>query len=168
MVHFMYHLDYEVPPNDSSMLFHTRVYQIADKYDVQSLKQLARTKLNTAIVELRGWEEADFPDVINLVWTTTPPHDRGLRDIVSATSFKHLDTLMKQDSFIDELTENGAFGLEIIRIQSKRLNNMEHYSCGKCGYAFHLGNTELVSTDDIMWQFPERPSWCPKCKGRLR
>ena len=142
MVHFMYYLDYDVPSDQSAMSFHARAYQIADKYDVQSLKQLARTKFSTTVVKLEGWDNDEFPTVISLVWSTTLPNDRGLRDVVATASYKNLGALMERQSFIDELTANGPFAVEVIRLQrngssiSRRyhlgFDNTPRYRCDKC------------------------------------
>ncbi|KAJ4137127.1 hypothetical protein NW768_002707 [Fusarium equiseti] len=164
MVHFMYHRGYDVPSEQSAMAFHATVYQIADKYNMQSMKQHARSRFSTVAVELEGWDEVEFPNIISLVWSTTLPNDRGLRDIVSATSVKNLAGLLNKDTFIDELTANGPFAVELIRIQSERLKKIERYHCGKCEYAFDFGGTDIILTDDGMWQIPDRPKWCPKCK----
>ncbi|CAG7561070.1 unnamed protein product [Fusarium equiseti] len=166
MVHFLYHQDYYVPSEQSAMAFHATMYQIADKYDVQSLKQVARAKFSTAVVELEGWDEVEFPSVISLVWSTTLPNDRGLRDVVSATSLKNLAALLEKDSFIEELTVNGLFAVELIRSQKERFGNILRYRCNDCKDAFDFGNKKSLS-DDIDRLFFLEPDYCPVCKGRV-
>ncbi|KAJ4016175.1 hypothetical protein NW766_004365 [Fusarium irregulare] len=173
MVHFMYHLDYDVPSEQSAMSFHATVYQIADKYDVQSLKQLARTKFSTTVMKLEGWDKAEFPSVISLVWRTTLPKDRGLRDIVATASYKNLAALMEKKAFIDELTANGPFAVEVIRLQrngssiSRRyhlgFDNTPRYHCDKCLYSFDFGNKRW-SSEDVSRLSNSGPTYCPMCR----
>ncbi|KAF5552847.1 ARM repeat protein [Fusarium mexicanum] len=49
MIVFFYGFDYESPTDSSAMTFHAKVYQIADKYDIEALKKLAATKYRTSI-----------------------------------------------------------------------------------------------------------------------
>ncbi|KAJ4258059.1 hypothetical protein NW762_008199 [Fusarium torreyae] len=80
MVNFMYSFDYTDAPDSPLMVFNAQVYQIADKYDISALKSHAKSKFGTAINS--GWTTEDFPIAINVAYTTTPPEDRGLRDLI--------------------------------------------------------------------------------------
>ncbi|KAF5615172.1 ARM repeat protein [Fusarium tjaetaba] len=113
MTLFLYCFDYESPADSSAMIFHARVYQIADKYDIEALKRLAATKYRTSIDA--GWEMDSFPCAIELAYTTTPPGDRGLRDIALEIAVKKIGTLMSQDVFCKMLSANADLAGDIIR-----------------------------------------------------
>ncbi|KAF5550413.1 ARM repeat protein [Fusarium napiforme] len=113
MTLFLYCFDYESPADSSAMIFHARVYQIADKYGIEALKRLAATKYRTSIDV--GWEMDSFPCAIELAYTTTPPGDRGLRDIALEIAVKKIGTLTSQDVFCNMLSANADLAVDIIR-----------------------------------------------------
>ncbi|PVH90262.1 hypothetical protein DM02DRAFT_507036, partial [Periconia macrospinosa] len=57
-----------------------QVYATAEKYNIKSLKDLARGKFQTAAYS--DWNSPYFPVTIGFVYRSTPPSDRGLRDMV--------------------------------------------------------------------------------------
>ncbi|CAF3507065.1 unnamed protein product [Fusarium graminearum] len=124
MIYFMYHLNYNIPNSSSAMAFNAKMYQIADKYAMNALKRYAQGEFSISIKEC--WEDVALPDVISLVYTSTPSSDRGLRDTVVGTSLVHLNILMDRDEFRAELASNADFSIDIIRFQSKRswVNNI--------------------------------------------
>lgn len=65
---------------EPELLIHVRVYALAEKYDVASLKQLAKEKFETALA--CSYDFADFAMVVEEVYCTTIDTDRGLRDAV--------------------------------------------------------------------------------------
>lgn len=79
MLHFMYNFDYTNVNGTSSMVFEAQIYQIADKYDIDSLKEHAAKKFGAALDV--GWPMDDFPLAITVAYTTSPLEDRGLRDL---------------------------------------------------------------------------------------
>ncbi|KMU74568.1 hypothetical protein CISG_04275 [Coccidioides immitis RMSCC 3703] len=82
MIHFMYGIDYDSSGSGrgrvSPVFFNTQVYALAEEYEVQKLKQLAKEKFATSVRAC--WDMDDFPPVIVEVYNTTPSADRGLRD----------------------------------------------------------------------------------------
>ncbi|KAG5748411.1 hypothetical protein H9Q69_005210 [Fusarium xylarioides] len=113
MTLFLYCFDYESPADSSAMIFHAKVYQIADKYAIEALKRLSATKYRTSIDA--GWEMDSFPDAMELAYTTTPPGDRTLRKIAVDVAIKRIGTLMSQDAFCKMLSVNPDLAADIIR-----------------------------------------------------
>lgn len=146
-MYFMKHQDYNIPlsHSDFDIPLHATMYQIADKYEVQSLKKVARANFSTTVNEFEGQDKVEFPSVISLLWSTTPPHDRGLRDVVATASLKELDALMEKESFIGELTTNGPLAVGIIHLQKERFGSIRRYRCNKCNCTFDFGNEESLS-----------------------
>ncbi|KAL8749685.1 MAG: hypothetical protein Q9184_006710 [Pyrenodesmia sp. 2 TL-2023] len=64
----------------SAPLKNVLVYALAEKYDLQPLKELARCKFEIRSAE--SWQVNDIVDVLKAVYGTTPSTDRGLRDII--------------------------------------------------------------------------------------
>ncbi|KAG4257576.1 hypothetical protein FPRO03_13838 [Fusarium proliferatum] len=81
------------------MVFDAQMYQIADKYDIPALKAQSKNKFNVAVTT--GWSMDDFPHAITVVYESTPPEDRGLRDLVVQTARKNINKLLGHDGFCE-------------------------------------------------------------------
>ena len=60
---------------------HAKIYTLAEKYGVSSLKQFARERFSeilTTVAPCGNWDQ--FSACAREVYTATPEHDRGLRD----------------------------------------------------------------------------------------
>ncbi|KIL88490.1 hypothetical protein FAVG1_08571 [Fusarium avenaceum] len=112
MLHFMYKFHYTNVSGVSAMVFDAQVYQIADKYGVHALKTYAKDKFGTAIKA--GWSMDDFPVAINVVYTTTPLNDRGLRDLAVEMSHMNLDELTSRDDFCATLRTTPDFAADLV------------------------------------------------------
>ena len=102
-----------LPPlngESSQPLLHAKIYEIAEKYEVKGLKDLAREKFKRSCEQF--WDNDVFAVAAHHVFSTTPDSDKGLRDLVSLTISKHM-CLMDKPEIEALLTEfNGlAFGL---------------------------------------------------------
>jgi hypothetical protein len=102
-----------VPKVESAtqLLIHTKVYELADKYDVAGLKDLVKVKFDRACYQF--WSDPAFAAAAHYAFSTTPEHDKGLRDIVSKTISDHMSDMIVKPEIETLLTEfNGlAYGL---------------------------------------------------------
>jgi hypothetical protein len=155
MTRFMYCFDYESPADPSAMVFHAKVYQIADKYGIEALKRLSATKYRASINA--GWEADCFATAVALAYTTTPPGDRGLRDIAVEVAFNNIGTLMGQDAFCETLSDNADLAANMIRFMHEKLERVQEYKCSDCKRVFLIGFPEF--------QDPARLDYCPVCKS---
>lgn len=87
--------DYET--DDSHLLTHTRVYALAEKYDIPPLKSLAKAKFEMAMACY--YDSPEFADAIEEVYCTTIDSDRGLRDVVLQAFRSHPQLASTQDVF---------------------------------------------------------------------
>lgn len=94
------------------------VYSIADKYEIEDLKALAKVKFET--FAFAAWNCKDFPAIVAQVFDTTPESDLGLRDVVSLICAKHIDEILTSEVWSDLLTDNGAIGLSILKSARQR------------------------------------------------
>ncbi|KAL1966560.1 hypothetical protein VTN77DRAFT_4482 [Rasamsonia byssochlamydoides] len=129
MLHFLYGFEYDHYDNYDSekyagcvsfspMLFHVKVYQVADKYGVAALKRRAREEFAAAVQT--GWETKketeDFAQaIIDAYAVTAANNDRGLRDPIVEVAHKHIDELLKKDGFVHALEEAVGFATDLIR-----------------------------------------------------
>jgi len=125
MLHFMYTFEYDSGGSEiSPMLFHVRVYSIAEKYEVSALKLAAKNKFNEVVTTC--WDMDDFSHVINEIYGSTPPQDRGLRDIVVEVAHAHIVALLKKDDFNNALQETLGFAADLAQLLAK---TMKTYKC---------------------------------------
>jgi hypothetical protein len=86
------------------MLFHLKLYRIAEKYGIPALKTRAKEKFAAAVQKSSSsgcWNEIDqFTQVVVEVYSNTGPDDHDLRDPILAVVGKHLDILLSKEGFI--------------------------------------------------------------------
>ncbi|KAH7205571.1 hypothetical protein BKA60DRAFT_578561 [Fusarium oxysporum] len=157
MTLFLYCFDYESPADSSAMMFHAKVYQIADKYGIEALKRLSGTKFRASIDE--NWKTDDFPVAIAFAYTTTPPEDRGLRDITVQVAFNNIGTLMSRDAFCETLSDNPDLAANIIRFMHGKWEELEEYKCSTCESVFLIGTVTIEIGNSP-------PMYCPRCQAR--
>jgi len=81
------------------------MYAVADFYSVSGLKELANKKFRDTVQE--HWDSNVFIKAVEVVYTTTPPKDRGLRQVVSYVLRNHIELLDKPeiDAIIKEVPD---------------------------------------------------------------
>jgi len=106
----MYTFDYEFEHTDNGngedtakakaqgVLFHANVYALGEKHGANSVKDTALEKFREAVES--QWNETVFPDVVMLVYESTPETDRGLRDLVTKRAADHAKELLKSEDNI--------------------------------------------------------------------
>jgi hypothetical protein len=67
------------------------MYALADFYQVEELKELAKNKFIGA-VEL-GWKSDQLGAALHTIFTTTPSTDRGLRDVAVSILRNHIEVV---------------------------------------------------------------------------
>jgi len=78
-----------------AMLVHTKVFALAVKYQMKSMKQLAAQKFEAAVPG--GWDKPSFIDTIIVVYTSTSETERELCDVVVETLYEHKHVLEKEE-----------------------------------------------------------------------
>ena len=105
---------------DSQRLINnTFVYAIADKYGVAPLKDLAMKKF--CLVSNRVGLPQDFTAIIREIFETTPPHDNGLRDVVTAKCVIYLDSLLQDETFNAFLRTEAQLSSDLVHEQYNQL-----------------------------------------------
>ncbi|CAJ0542831.1 Ff.00g002750.m01.CDS01 [Fusarium sp. VM40] len=150
MLHFIYHFEYTDESKEPAMVFHAKVYQIADKYGIFSLKEHAKQKFSPAVKA--SWSTEDFPITINVVYTTTLSEDRGLRDLVVETSNANLEKLISRDGFCQALRSTTDFAADLVPFTCGKMpGSIHHYRCPFCERDFHLDDPK------------GKTRFCPRC-----
>ena len=135
------------------LVCHVRLYAIADKYDIEDLKSLAKSKFQSSISG--RWPIRYFPALIQGILKSTPPRDWGLREIITPICVEHITELWSERTIISHppdsdsnstgdapngitleqaLNEDGAFAIalfaEVVHSSSARLMDSENAYSG--------------------------------------
>ena len=90
-------------------------------WNVTGLKEKAREKFQN-LTEGR-WPFLDLPALVKAVFSTTPPNDPGLRNIIIDIGTTHYKDLIDDDSFITIMNEYGELSVEMLRCTTKNLED---------------------------------------------
>lgn len=99
---------------ESHLLQHTRVYALAEKYDIPSLKQLAKNKFEMAMA--CWYDSPEFADAIEEVYCSTIDSDRGLRDVVLETFKCHPQLASTQDVY-EVIKDTPTLAMELFKVE---------------------------------------------------
>lgn len=106
--------EYESTEDESHLLLHTRVYALAEKYDVPTLKTLAKRKFEMALACY--YDAPEFVDAVDEVYSSTVDTDRGLRDVVLQAFRSHPALATTQDVFA-LIKDTPSLAFELYKIE---------------------------------------------------
>ncbi|XP_014550697.1 hypothetical protein COCVIDRAFT_20927 [Bipolaris victoriae FI3] len=104
--------------SSSQLLTHSKMYEMADKYEVVGLRKLAEEKFNRVCNHF--WNTPDFHIAASHAFSTTPEDDAGLRDLVSQTIAKHME-LTQAPEIRKLLIQFSGLALGILDAKGKEL-----------------------------------------------
>ncbi|KAI9732190.1 MAG: hypothetical protein M1834_004287 [Cirrosporium novae-zelandiae] len=128
----------------AKLLINAKVYEFAEKYEIPKLKDLSWEKfeLNLAL----GCRSSKFPNIIRTVYYgSSPPSDRGLRDLIMANSNVYMTSPLNRGEFYQLIKEGGDFALDLFHKFIPVAEQVELNTCQTC--------KELKSFDHTC-------SWC--------
>lgn len=106
--------DFEDGPDESHLLLHTRVYALAEKFDIPGLKELARSKFEMAMACF--YDSPQLADAIEEVYFTTIDSDRGLRDVVLQGFRTHPQLATTKDVY-EVIEATPALAFELFKVE---------------------------------------------------
>lgn len=130
MIDFLYRQDYD--DEGSSLETHAHVYAIADKYEILSLKEWAALKSRRALKRTSKDDADRVAAALEVVWTTTPQQDGGLRSFFLLWVGDNLDKVLDSERYVEVVKGHPDLAMGIIRELSRRQNEGESY-CSMCG-----------------------------------
>lgn len=86
------------------LCFHVWIYALADRLLIEGLKVLAGRYFHELLES--SLDSPSFARAVEEVYSSTPPEDRGLRDLVIQVTLKNLSTLRRTGSLSDDLFRN--------------------------------------------------------------
>lgn len=159
---FLYTLDYsdnvspiKLPPGheraieSASLLVNAKVYIVADKYELDTLKKLASDKFNR-FLPCGIWNSSDFTESARLVYENTMETDRMLRDIIVQTASINVKALLDRGEFVELLKDHGDLATEIMgKVVARYDSQIKDLETSKAIYDFggHAGFGKHVSPE---------------------
>ena len=120
MIDYLYRLDYDDQPDSASvkepsgrLVINCLVYAIADKYEIWSLKDVAKQK--TAELVGKEWKDDNFLVALETAWTTTPQSDRGLRDLFIPLLCTNMTELIKKEPYMEALRSITDLAADVVQ-----------------------------------------------------
>ena len=104
---------------DSRMMNNALVYAIAEKYDIPELKELAKRKFQT--LASSKWSHDDFHAVTEVVFSTTPDGDMGLRQVVLDVCEGHFQEILKDRDTRAGFLENKAITAVVLDASVRKI-----------------------------------------------
>ena len=101
-----------IPVKSSALMTNVLVHALADKYDIELLKQLSKTKFE---VRAAGdWAMEEIVAVLAKIYETTPIKDSGLREPVMRVCAKHIDMLILHEGFKNLLQDDAVISFDMM------------------------------------------------------
>ncbi|KAH7091580.1 hypothetical protein FB567DRAFT_436686, partial [Paraphoma chrysanthemicola] len=111
------------PEGDASqLLLHAKMYEIGDKYDISSLKELSRHKF--ALGCRKHWNDELFFAAAQHALATTPESDQGLRRVLQETVAQNPELLEKSST--EALCNSYAsFAYGVLKVQAEQIKRLK-------------------------------------------
>lgn len=108
----------EIELQAEDMVKHAKVYIVAEKFDIQPLKTLARQKYSS--VANNYWNSCCFVQSIELIFDGTPDISEGdsLRKAVLEVASRYMKQLLIREDFAQMCQERGDIGFSILQWSS--------------------------------------------------
>jgi hypothetical protein len=135
---------------DGPLLLNAKLYIMADRYDVQPLKVLAKTKYEQVIGN--GWNHPGFAASLKILYDETLETDRLMKDIAIKTAGQNAKVLVDRGEFANLLKSNGEIAFDILKssmgvsMEDCPWGGVEHaswvsrqgsgYYCSSCGNGY--------------------------------
>lgn len=103
----------EKDPRTARLTVNALVYAMADKYEVENLKESAKAKFQEAASN--DWKSPSFAYAADLVFSTTPSSDQGLRQIVTNTIDRHRE-LVEYAEIRSLLDSNNGMAWALVQV----------------------------------------------------
>jgi hypothetical protein len=104
------------PPVDpQNLVTLAAIYVVAEKYDVQPLKVLAKIKYESILPT--AWNTKHFVESLELIYDGLPEMTEpdSLRDLAIKTAAAHAKELMNREEFMDLCKERGDFATDVFK-----------------------------------------------------
>jgi hypothetical protein len=115
MLRYLYTGDYNT--KGQTMQFHLKIYELADKVRIPTLKTLSENKFK--VMAENDWSHPLFPACVKTAYEITPPGSGGvsLRSIIVEIAAEHIKDLFKLETGFRHMMEDvAAFGADLSEV----------------------------------------------------
>jgi ribosomal protein S27AE len=124
-----------VDGEDNPLLMNVKLYIMADRYDVQPLKYLAKTKYEQVLVN--GWNDSSFVASLGLLYEETSESDRMLKNIAITVAGAHAKVLVDRGEFATLCKSSGEIAFDILKANLSATVHKAHQICPSCGFGYN-------------------------------
>ncbi|KAI4167158.1 MAG: hypothetical protein LQ343_007425 [Gyalolechia ehrenbergii] len=131
------------------LAFNVGMYIVGDRFNVSDLKELAREKFATAVIN--SWSGDDLPHIIRTIYDNTMSTNLELHSCLTSTLQKHNKALRDNEYFMEVVKTRGEFAMDLIDAWGNfgkepllELNNRKQVGFG-LQYNKTLGHDGVVS-----------------------
>lgn len=119
MINFLYGFGYNNSRSvhgrmSTPMILDAHVYEVADKYGIESLRSQARGAFYSSIMS--DWDSNDFSDGITELYSTPAVVNKSLRMGLVAIIKGRIDSLIVKDDFVEVLENVPVFAADMVRM----------------------------------------------------
>jgi len=100
-----------------------RMYNIGDKYVIQGLMDLAKSKFESVIAN--GFDDTNFISIMAFVYSTDIPGGSGLRDFITKHAVERLSSLKDRPELLEVLQAQPDLTFELLQVTMKRVVVLE-------------------------------------------
>ncbi|KAF8853771.1 hypothetical protein BDZ45DRAFT_657540 [Acephala macrosclerotiorum] len=127
LIHFLYKEtfdDIDKPPTlgggkERSRLTNcTKVYIMAEVYDVPALKELAMYKFKNAVGT--DWNNGTLATCLAMMYTELPESDRLLKDVAIKAALEHFKELVDTGEFVEVCKAHGEVAFDMLNLSFKQ------------------------------------------------
>ena len=111
--------DYVEKERNVALQAHVAVYAVADKYDIPSLKAIAKSKFDMQIGNM--WPVPRLPNIANEVFSSTPCNDRGLRDVILKLCVSHAAEIVNESFSNTSINSSSYSNVELSAQEEEEL-----------------------------------------------
>lgn len=140
------------PGRCAPLVFNVQVYALADKFQVEGLKDLALKKFEELCT--KNWTQEGFTGALRVIYGDLfPPHDTAMRKAAIEKAGDHMRELLQEPAFVKMLEEVASLGSDLTKKfcdkPSKPKLDLQHvkkYRCPSCNRVWHMDNPQQNTT----------------------
>ncbi|KAF6235108.1 hypothetical protein HO173_006735 [Letharia columbiana] len=152
--------------HDPRMMNHALVYAVADKYDIPELKELAKCKFQT--LARSKWPHDDLHAVTEIVFSTTPDQDMGLRQIILDICAEHFQDILKDEGSRDAVLNTKAITVAVLDAAVRKYDQDTVLLDGFLAKQIELECELLEAKKDAQVALDQKDAWASRLDSLLQ
>lgn len=145
-----------------ALITNAKVYIIAEQYDIQPLKHLAKKKYQDIIPAT--WNSSSFVESLRIIYDGTPDSSQVdmLRELALNTAGRHAKELMDRGEFLTLCKDRGEISVEVLKASLNVEKSLQPPSAASQMFKCAINQSHAVTTRS--YGSENRPSyWCTIC-----